>query len=106
MKLHRNARTCPRSRRLLVERIEEQGWSHAEAAAAAGVSTRTAAEWLARWRAEGEPGLADRPSVPHRSPHRTPERRRRLVLALRRLRLTAAEIAQTPARRSRPSARS
>jgi transposase InsO family protein len=95
MKLHRNARTCPRSRRLLVQRIEVEGWSRAEAAEAAGVSTRTAVKWLARWRAEGEAGLADRSSAPHRIPHRTPERRRRLVLALRRLRLTAAEIAQT-----------
>jgi transposase InsO family protein len=95
MKLHGNARTCPRSRRLLVKRIEEHGWSHAEAATAAGISTRTAAKWLARWRAEGEAGLTDRSSAPHRCPHRTPERRRRLVLALRRLRLTAAEIAQT-----------
>jgi transposase InsO family protein len=95
MRLHGNARTCPRSRRLIVERIEGEGWSHAEAAAAAGVSTRTAAKWLARWRAEGEAGLADRSSAPRRIPHRTPERRRRLVVALRRLRLTAAEIAQT-----------
>ena len=95
MKLHGNARTCPRSRRLLIERIEVQGWSRAEAAAAAGVSVRTVAKWLARWRAEGERGLVDRSSAPRRIPHRTPERRRRLVLGLRRLRLTAAEIAQT-----------
>jgi transposase InsO family protein len=95
MKLHRNARTCPRSRRLLVERIEAEGWSRWQAAAAAGISERTAAKWLARWRAEGEDGLADRSSAPRRIPHRTPERRRRLVLALRGLRLTAAEIAQT-----------
>ncbi|HYX84446.1 MAG TPA: IS481 family transposase, partial [Gaiellales bacterium] len=95
MKLHGNAKTCPRSRRLLVERIERGGWSQAEAATAAGISERTVAKWLARWRAEGEAGLADRCSAPHRIPHRTPERRRRLVLALRRLRLTALEIAQT-----------
>jgi transposase InsO family protein len=95
MKLHGNARTCPRSRKLLVERIETQGWLRARAAAAAGVSERTAAKWLARWRAEGEAGLVDRSSAPKRIPHRTPEQRRRLVLALRRLRLTAAEIALT-----------
>jgi transposase InsO family protein len=95
MKLHGNARTCPRSRWLIVERVEAQGWSHAKAAAAAGVSTRTVAKWLARWRAEGELGLVDRSSAPRRIPHRTPERRRRLVLALRQLRLSAAEIAQT-----------
>jgi transposase len=95
MKLHGNARTCPRSRKLLVQRIEAGGWPRAQATAAAGVSERTAAKWLARWRAEGEAGLADRSSAPHRIPHRTPERRRRLVLALRGLRLTAAEIARS-----------
>jgi len=95
MKLHGNARTCPRSRRLLVERITEEGWSRTAAAAAAGVSERTASKWLARWRSEGAAGLADRSSAPHRIPHRTSERRRRLVLALRALRLTATEIAQT-----------
>ena len=51
MKLHGNARTCPNSRRLLVERVGEQGWSVAAAAAAAGVSERTVYRWLRRWRA-------------------------------------------------------
>jgi uncharacterized protein (DUF433 family) len=55
MKLHGNARTCPKSRRLLVDRLEG-GWSLTQAAEAAGVSERTAAKWLARWRAEGEVG--------------------------------------------------
>jgi hypothetical protein len=27
MRLHANARTCPNSRKLLVRRIEEEGWS-------------------------------------------------------------------------------
>jgi hypothetical protein len=40
MKLHANARTCPKSRELIVRRIEEQGWSLATAAEAAGVSER------------------------------------------------------------------
>lgn len=43
MMLHGNARSCPRSRRLLVERIESPFWSLAAAAAEAdGVSERTA----------------------------------------------------------------
>ena len=46
MKLHANARTCPKSRKLLVKRIEEEGWSLMAAAEAAGVSERTAAKWL------------------------------------------------------------
>jgi transposase InsO family protein len=93
MKLHGNARTCPHSRLLIVRRVEEEGWSLARAAAAAGVSERTAAKWLARWRAEGHRGLADRSSAPRRVPHRTPASRVQTIVALRRLRMTAAEIA-------------
>ena len=40
MKIHANARTCPNSRRLLVRRIEEEGWSLMVAAEAAGISER------------------------------------------------------------------
>jgi transposase InsO family protein len=94
MKLHANARTCPNSRRLIVERIEEQGWSLAAAAEAAGVSERTAAKWLARWRSEGEAGLADRSSAPSARPTQLPAERVRAIEALRRLRMTAAEIAE------------
>src|SRR4051812_5965168 len=93
MKLHANARTCPNSRRLIVDRVCA-GWSLAEAAEAAGVSERTAAKWLARWRAEGEAGLVDRSSAPKRVPHRTPRLRAEAIVALRRLRMTAAEIAE------------
>ena len=94
MKLHRNARTCPKSRKLLVERILVEAWSLMEAAAAAGVSERTAAKWVARFKAEGEAGLLDRPSAPKRIPHRTPADRVESIKALRRLRMTAAEIAE------------
>ncbi len=94
MKLHANARTCPNSRRLLVKRIEEEGWSLKKAARAAGVSDRTASKWLARWRSAGERGLEDRPSSPKRIPHRTPEATVDLIEKLRRLRMTAAEIAE------------
>src|SRR3954452_8650873 len=94
MKLHRNARTCPNSRKLLVDRVLADSWSLAEAAAAAGVSERTASKWVARFRAEGESGLADRSSAPKRIPHRTPADRVESIKALRRLRMTAAEIAE------------
>jgi transposase InsO family protein len=93
MKLHANARTCPKSRRLLVDRLEG-GWSLTEAAEAAGVSERTASKWLARWRADGEAGLFDRSSAPRRSPSRLPADRLAAIEALRRLRMTAAEIAE------------
>jgi transposase InsO family protein len=93
MKLHANARTCPNSRRLIVDRVAA-GWSLAEAAEAAGVSERTAAKWLARWRTEGDAGLIDRSSAPRRIPHRTEGSRVEAIVWLRRLRMTAAEIAE------------
>jgi len=95
MKLHGNARTCLHSRRLIVERVVEEGWTLTAAAEAAGVSVRTVSKWLARFRGEGGDGLVDRSSAPERVPHRTPEERVELVAALRRLRMTAAEIAET-----------
>jgi len=94
MKLHANARTCPKSRKLLIRRIEEEHWSLMAAAEAAGVSERTAAKWLARWRAEGEAGLLDRSSAPRRRPTQLPADRLGAIEALRRLRMTAAEIAE------------
>jgi len=95
MKLHGNARTCLHSRRLIVERVVEQGWTLTAAAEAAGVSVRTVSKWLVRFRADGVDGLLDRSSAPERVPLRTPEERVELVAALRRLRMTAAEIAET-----------
>jgi transposase InsO family protein len=94
MKLHANARTCPNSRKLLVRRIEEEDWSLMVAAEAAGISERTAAKWLARWRAEGEAGLLDRSSAPRTRPTQLPADRVKAIEALRRLRMTAAEIAE------------
>jgi transposase InsO family protein len=94
MKLHANARTCPNSRRLIVDRVCSQGWSLRKAARAAGVSERTAGKWVARFRAEGEGGLRDRSSAPKRIPHKTEAGRVQAIEALRRLRLSAAEIAE------------
>jgi transposase InsO family protein len=93
--LHRNARTCPRSRKLLVDRVVLHEWPIRDAAEAAGVSQRTACKWLRRFREEGEAGLADRSSVPRRMPTRTVPERVDAILALRDLRFTAAEIAET-----------
>jgi transposase InsO family protein len=94
MKLHANARTCPNSRRLLVRRVEDEGWALTPAAEAAGVSERSARKWLSRWRSEGEAGLCDRSSAPRRVPSRLPADRLEAIEALRRLRMTAAEIAE------------
>jgi transposase InsO family protein len=92
MNLHANATTCPTSRELLARRVVEEGWGHAQAAEAAGVSTRTVAKWAARYRA-GET-MADRSSAPRRVPSRTPKPTIEAIESLRRLRMTAAEIAE------------
>lgn len=94
MRIHANARTCPNSRRLLVKRIEEENWSLMVAAEAAGISERSARKWLSRWRAEGESGLLDRSPAPRQVPSRLPADRLEAIEALRRLRMTAAEIAE------------
>src|SRR5262245_53496038 len=93
MKLHANHRTCPSSRRLICTRVLEEGWTLAEAAEAAGCSGRTAAKWLKRFR-DGDLELLDRSSRPRRSPLRLSAERVRVIEALRRLRMTAAEIAE------------
>ena len=92
MKLHANAATCPKSRYRIVCRALD-GEARERIAADHGISARTVAKWVARFRAEGEAGLVDRSSAPGSVPHRTPEDRVRAIAALRRLRMTAAEIA-------------
>jgi transposase InsO family protein len=93
MRLHGNARTCPHSRRLAMQRLE-QGWTLARAAEAAGVSVRTVSKWRCRYRVEGELGLFDRSSAPTRVPRRTAEERVQAIALLRRQRLAAWQIAE------------
>jgi len=93
MKLHANAALSLRQRERMVRRVVEQGWSLTKAAAAAEVSERTCSKWVARYRAEGEPGLLDRSSAPVLVANRTDERTVALLAALRRLRFTAPELA-------------
>jgi transposase InsO family protein len=93
MKLHANHRTCPSSRRLICRRVLEEGWTLAQAAEAAGCSERTARKWLGRYRA-GDSVLHDRSSRPRRSPKRLATDRVQAIEALRRLWMTAAEIAE------------
>src|SRR5215831_10819970 len=65
MKLHANAALSWSGRRLLAERVLDDGWTLI-AAEAAGVSVRCARKWVGRYRLEGERGLADRSSAPRR----------------------------------------
>jgi transposase InsO family protein len=80
---HRRARLNVFGRRLLVTRIEIDGWSVAKASEAQGVSRTTASKWLARYRSEGWAGLEDRSSRPRRSPRVTPPDAVRAILATR-----------------------
>src|SRR4051794_41778802 len=93
MKLHANAALSLNQRRRMVDRVLERGWSLTQAAAAAEVSERTCSKWVARYRAEGEVGLLDRPSTPGSIPHRTPQRRVEGIALLRRVRGTRAGVA-------------
>ena len=69
------------SRQLLVARVRA-GWPAAHVAEQLGISRATAYKWLRRYRLEGERGLLDRSSRPHRSPHRlSPEREAELLAA-------------------------
>ena len=94
MQLHGNAALSVKRRLALCERVVGQGWTLTKAAAAAEVSVRTARKWVRRYRADGEAGLADRPSTPTRQPTRTGEERVQAIAALRRLRMTGAQIAE------------
>jgi transposase InsO family protein len=70
-------------------------WTLTAAAEAAGVSVRCARKWVGRYRLAGESGLVDRSSAPRRVANRTPADRVAVILLLRQLRMTAAEIAET-----------
>ena len=93
MKVHANAPLGPKGRETMVLRVLEQGWSRTEAAEAAGVSERTCSKWVKRYLAEREAGLLDRSSAPRSIPHRTPEELVEVIVLLRKLRMTGAEIA-------------
>jgi len=95
MKLHGNAALSWRGRRQLAVRVVVEGWTLTAAAGAAGVSVRCCRKWVSRYRLEGEAGLLDRSSAPRRVANRTPEQRVAVIVALRTLRFTAAEIAET-----------
>src|SRR3989441_475716 len=95
MKLHGNAALSRNGRRVLARRVVLEGWTVVAAAEAAGVSVRCARKWSARYRQVGERGLLDRSSAPRRVANRTAEDRVAAIVKLRRLRFTAAEIAET-----------
>jgi transposase InsO family protein len=79
----------------MVRRVLEERVALTEAAEAAGVSAKTAGKWVRRYREEGAAGLVDRSSAPKRVHNATAPQRVEAIAALRRVRLTGPEIAET-----------
>ena len=79
---HANARTTLYARKLIVARVLA-GHKAGEVAKQLGVSRETVYKWMRRWRAEGEAGLADRSSRPHRMPRQTPPETVEAIVAAR-----------------------
>jgi transposase InsO family protein len=94
MDLHGNAALSWSGRRELARRVVDEEWTLSAAAEAAGVSVRCARKWVGRYRA-GDRQLLDRSSAPRRVANRTCPERVEVIAKLRRLRMTAAEIAET-----------
>ena len=93
MDSHENARTTPHSRRLIVQRLH-QGQTVEAVAAAFGTTPRTVRKWRDRFATEGEAGLRDRSSRPHRSPTKLGAEHYASIEALRRQRLSGPAIAR------------
>jgi transposase InsO family protein len=94
MDLHGNAALSWSGRRELARRVVDQGSTLRASAEAAGVSVRCARKWVGRYRA-GDRLLLDHSSAPRRVGNRTAPERVAVIVQLRGLRMTAAEIAET-----------
>ena len=95
MQLHANAALSLKGRAWMVGEVLDRSCSVSEAARAAGVSEKTCRKWVRRFEAEGATGLFDRSSAPKTVANRIDERRVEAITALRRLRFTGPEIAET-----------
>ncbi|MBD8906644.1 IS481 family transposase [Methylorubrum zatmanii] len=93
MNIHQNARLTPSGRERLV-RLARSGLSPKTVAATMGVWPKTVGKCVARFAAEGAAGLQDRSSRPHTLHRLTPIATQEAILALRRQRLTGAQIAR------------
>jgi transposase InsO family protein len=80
---HRNARLTVHGRRLLIQRVVGDERPVAHVVEELGCSRATGYKWLARWRAEGDAGLNDRPSTAHRLPSKTSPEIEEQICALR-----------------------
>ncbi|MCP1540341.1 IS481-like element ISMex2 family transposase [Methylorubrum extorquens] len=93
MNIHQNARLTPSGRERLV-RLARSGLAPQAVAERMGVCTKTVRKWVARFEAEGTAGLQDRSSRPRGLYRPTPAETQAAIVALRRQRLTGAQIAR------------
>lgn len=94
MNVHKNARLTPHSRAEVVRRVLQENQRPASVADAMGVSARTVAKWVARFRREGTAGLVDRSSRPRQLHRPTPRTVAEQIERLRRRRFTGKQIAK------------
>jgi transposase len=94
MNAHKNARTTPFGRAVMIRRVLQEGWSVSAVAASFEVSTRTVRKWLARFRHAGRAGLENRGSAPRLVANKLPAPWLAMITRLRReYRMTGEEIA-------------
>ncbi len=94
MNLHKNARTCPESRALMVSRVLEGRRPVAEVAEQFGVCPRTVYKWIGRYCECGEAGLTDGSSKPRVLRHQLGQDWVDLIVEMRtEYRMTALRIA-------------
>ena len=95
MNLHKNARTCPKSRALMVSRVLEDRRAVAEVATEMGVSRRTVYKWVQRYCEGGEAALQDGSSEPGVLHHQLGQDWVDLIVELRtEYKMTALRIAR------------
>lgn len=91
LRQHPNAPLTPEGRRRMVRCVIDRGWTIEATADRFQVDAKTVRKWRDRYLAEGEAGLVDRSSRPHRSPNRTPRQMRRKVCRIRKKRRWGAD---------------
>lgn len=91
--MHKLARLTPMGRLRMVQRLEA-GQPVRTVADAIDLSTTTVRRWWQRYRQEGERGLRDRSSRPHRSPRAVVRARRRQIIRRRQRGWSSLRIAR------------
>jgi transposase InsO family protein len=91
--MHKNARTTPLSRAVIVQQVLHEGHSRRAVAAALRLSEKTVRKWIKRHENEGAPGLQDGLSTPRCVVPLADRRGFTQVLKLRQQRCSYSEIA-------------